>query len=56
MSVIDYKFNGETYFTNENWLSLRQRRAWHNIPLENNNLAFYYTLSTLAVLAIVNLL
>lgn len=53
MSVIEYKINGETFYTHENWLSLRQRRAWHNIPAENNNLALYYSLSTLAVVAIV---
>lgn len=55
MSVIEYKVNGETFYTHETWLSLRQRRAWHNIPTENNNLALYYSLSTLAVLAIVSL-
>lgn len=53
MSVIDYKINGETFYTHETWLSSRQRRAWHNIPQENSNLAIYYTLSTVAVVAIV---
>ena len=53
MSVIEYKVNGETFYTHETWLSLRQRRAWYNIPTENNNLALYYSLSTLAVVALV---
>lgn len=53
MSIIDYKVNGETFYTHETWLSSRQRRAWHNVPTENKNLAFYYALSTLAVAAIV---
>lgn len=53
MSVIDYKINGETYYTHETWLSLRQRNAFHNIPLENKSLSVYYALSTLAVVAIV---
>lgn len=53
MSVIEYKVNGETYFTHETWLSSRQRRAWYNIPAENKNLAIYYSLSTLAAVAIV---
>ncbi len=54
MSVIDYKINGETYYTHETWLSSRQRVAWHNVPLENTNLSLYYALSTLAVVAIVS--
>lgn len=53
MSIIDYKVNGETFYTHETWLSSRQRRAWHNVPAENKNLAVYYALSTLAVAAIV---
>ena len=53
MSIIDYKVNGETFYTHETWLSSRQRRAWHHVPTENKNLAFYYALSTLAVAAIV---
>jgi hypothetical protein len=53
MSIIDYKINGETYYTHSSWLSSRQRRAWNHIPTENKNLALYYALSTLAVVAIV---
>lgn len=56
MSIIDYKVNGETFYTHETWLSSRQRRAWQNVPTENKNLAFYYALSTLAVAAIVILI
>ena len=53
MSIIDYKINGETYYTHLSWLSTRQKRAWNHIPNENKNLALYYALSTLAVVAIV---
>lgn len=53
MSIIDYKINGETFYTHETWLSFRQRRAWNNIPKENSNLAIYYALGTVAVAAIV---
>jgi hypothetical protein len=53
MSIIEYKVNGETYYTHETWLSSRQRRAWHNIPTENNNLALYYSVGSLALVAIV---
>lgn len=52
-AIVPYEINGEKYFTHTSWFSERQYRAFHNIPVENNNLALYFGLSTVACAAIV---
>lgn len=52
-AVVPFDINGDKFFTHSSWFSEKQHNAWLNIPKENHNLAFYYSLSTVSVLSIV---
>jgi hypothetical protein len=53
-AVVPYDIEGNKFFTHTSWFSEKQHNAWVNIPVENRNLAFYYSLSTVSLIGIVN--
>lgn len=53
-AVVPFEINGEKLYTHTSWFSEKQYNAWTNIPIENSNLAFYFSLSTVSIAAIVN--
>jgi hypothetical protein len=55
-SVVPFEVNGERLYTHTSWFSEKQYNAWSNIPVENKNLALYFSLSTVGIAAIVPLL
>lgn len=54
-AVVPFDFNGQQFYTHTSWFSEKQYNAWTNIPKENQNLALYFSLSTVSIFAIVTL-
>jgi len=52
-AVVPFDINGDKFFTHSSWFSEKQHNAWVNIPVENKNLALYYSLSTVSLIGIV---
>lgn len=53
-AVVPFEINGEKLYTHTSWFSEKQYNAWSSIPVENRNLALYFSLSTVGVAAIVS--